>query len=74
MEQQHQDALSIDGDVFRVVVNDEDQYALWPADKPVPQGWRDAGKVGNKEECLQFVQENWTDMRPRSLREAMDRP
>jgi len=53
----------------KVVVNGEGQYSLWPAERENPAGWSDAGKTGSKEECLAFVEEVWTDMRPRSLRE-----
>lgn len=63
------------GDVaFKVVVNDEGQYSLWPAAQQNPLGWNDAGKAGNREECLAYVEEVWTDMRPVSLRKVMDRP
>lgn len=55
----------------RVVVNQEGQYSLWFADREVPAGWSDAGRVGSKEECLAFIEEVWTDMRPLSLRRAM---
>jgi MbtH protein len=54
---------------YRVVVNDEEQYALWPAHKDDAPGWRDTGVAGAKEECLAYVGRVWTDMRPRSLRE-----
>jgi MbtH protein len=57
---------------YKVLVNHEEQYSLWPAEKENPAGWREAGRDGNKEECLQFVREVWTDMRPLSLRQAMD--
>ena len=53
---------------FRVVVNHEEQYSLWPAGREVPPGWRDAGKQGTREECLAYIEEVWTDMRPLSLR------
>jgi MbtH protein len=56
---------------FKVVVNHEEQYSLWPADRENPAGWVDAGKSGPKEECLAFVEEVWTDMRPLSLRKRM---
>ena len=62
-----QDATTI----YRVVVNHEEQYSIWPADRDNPAGWRDAGKTGTKDECLAFVDEVWTDMRPLSLRRAM---
>ncbi len=54
-----------------VVVNHEGQYSLWPADRSPPLGWTEAGKRGSREECLAFVDEVWTDMRPLSLREKM---
>jgi MbtH protein len=56
---------------FLVVVNDEEQYSLWPDYKEIPQGWRAAGKQGSKEECLAYIESVWTDMRPLSLRQAM---
>lgn len=57
---------------YRVVVNHEEQYSIWPADRDNPPGWSDAGKEGPKDECLQFVESEWTDMRPLSLRREMD--
>jgi MbtH protein len=57
---------------YRVVVNHEEQYSIWLADNPNPNGWRDGGKTGTKAECLAFIKEVWTDMRPLSLRRAMD--
>jgi MbtH protein len=59
---------------YKVVVNHEEQYSLWPADRENPPGWTEAGKVGPKDECLAFVEEVWTDMRPLSLRKRMDEP
>ena len=53
---------------LKVVVNDEQQYSIWPRDRGNPPGWRDAGKTGTKEECLAWIESVWTDMRPRSLR------
>lgn len=53
---------------FKVVVNHEEQYSIWPAYKDVPPGWRTAGKEGTKDECLSYISEVWTDMRPASLR------
>ena len=61
-----------DTTIYRVVVNHEEQYSIWPADKEIPSGWRDAGKTGLKDDCLAYVKEVWTDMRPLSLRKAMD--
>lgn len=57
---------------YRVVVNAEEQYSIWPADREKPAGWNDAGKSGTKEECLAFIKEVWTDMRPLSLRKKME--
>ncbi|HEX6597440.1 MAG TPA: MbtH family NRPS accessory protein [Acidimicrobiales bacterium] len=54
---------------YRVVVNHEEQYAIWPTDQTVPAGWREAGFSGDKEACLAHVEQVWTDMRPRSVRE-----
>jgi len=62
-----------DDDLYRVVVNDEEQYSIWPLEKENAPGWRDAGKTGTKTECLAHIKEVWTDMRPKSLREKMDR-
>lgn len=56
---------------FSVVVNHEEQYSIWPDYKPVPAGWRAVGKQGSKEECLAYIEQVWTDMRPLSLRQAM---
>ena len=58
---------------YSVLVNDEDQYSLWPAHLDIPAGWRAEGKTGTRDECTKHVDEVWTDMRPRSLRERMDR-
>jgi MbtH protein len=57
---------------FEVVVNDEEQYSIWPADREPPAGWRKAGKQGLKADCLAYINEVWTDMRPLSLRKKMD--
>ncbi|MEZ2127560.1 MULTISPECIES: MbtH family protein [unclassified Sinorhizobium] len=56
---------------FTVVVNHEEQYSIWPTYKTIPDGWRAAGKTGNKAECLAYIEEVWTDMRPLSLRKAL---
>jgi uncharacterized protein YbdZ (MbtH family) len=58
---------------FLVVVNDEDQHSLWPAFADVPAGWRKVFGEASRAECLACVEEHWTDIRPKSLREAMDR-
>jgi MbtH protein len=57
--------------VYVVLVNHEEQYALWLEYKDVPNGWRKAGKTGSKEECLKYVKAVWTDMRPLSIRQQM---
>jgi MbtH protein len=57
--------------VYKVVLNDEEQYSIWPVNRDNPAGWRDAGKTGTKKECLSFIKEVWTDLRPKSLRERM---
>ncbi|MDT5290491.1 MAG: MbtH protein [Mycobacterium sp.] len=56
---------------FFVLVNGEDQHSLWPAFADVPAGWRVAFGESTRADCLTYVEENWTDMRPRSLRESM---
>lgn len=61
-----------DGRIYRVVVNHEEQYSIWPADRELPLGWTDAGKSGDKEACLAHIREVWTDMRPLSLRRKME--
>ena len=57
--------------VFRVVVNHEEQYSIWPEYKAIPGGWRDTGVAGKKAECLAHIEQVWTDMRPLSLRQFM---
>jgi len=56
---------------YLVLVNDEDQHSLWPAELDVPAGWRQVFGEAGRAECLDYVNEHWTDMRPKSLREAM---
>jgi MbtH protein len=58
--------------VFKVVLNQEEQYSVWPGDRENPAGWFDEGTSGTSSECLDHIVEVWTDMRPRSLREAME--
>jgi MbtH protein len=60
-----------DNITYRVVVNHEEQYSIWPASRENPPGWRDEGMVGSKAVCLQRIKEIWTDMRPLSLRRRM---
>jgi MbtH protein len=56
------------GSRYKVVVNHEEQYSIWDAKRANPDGWSDAGKTGSKDECLAYIDEVWTDMRPLSLR------
>jgi MbtH protein len=58
--------------IYKVVVNHEEQYSIWPADRENPAGWNDAGKSGTKADCLEYIREIWTDMRPLSLRKQME--
>lgn len=58
-------------ELWKVVINTEDQYSIWPDSKETPFGWRGEGKVSSKEECLNHIAEIWTDMKPRSLKEEM---
>jgi MbtH protein len=61
-----------DTTVYKVVINHEEQYSIWPTDKENPLGWQDAGKAGTKQECLDYIKAVWTDMRPLSLRKKME--
>ena len=61
-----------DQTTYKVVVNHEEQYSIWPADRENALGWSDAGKSGPKAECLAYIKEVWTDMRPLSLRRTME--
>lgn len=54
-----------------VVVNDEEQYSIWPQNRDLPAGWRRDGFTGTEDECLSHIDEVWTDMRPASLRRWM---
>jgi MbtH protein len=58
--------------IYKVVLNHEEQYSIWPADRENALGWNDAGKEGTKAECLAHIKEVWTDMRPLSLRKKME--
>lgn len=57
---------------YIVVMNHEEQYSIWPSYKEIPLGWKDVGKSGLKPECLAYINEMWTDMRPLSLRKKME--
>lgn len=58
---------------YKVVVNGEEQYSIWIADKENALGWQDEGKIGSKTECLEHIKQVWTDMRPLSLRKHMEK-
>jgi MbtH protein len=61
-----------DNTIYKAVLNHEEQYSIWPADRENALGWKDAGKTGSKAECLAYIKEVWTDMRPLSLRKSME--
>ena len=71
-QQPRLDAYTIDGDLFKALINDEEQYSIWPAKKEIPPGWKDVGFSGSKPEVSTYIDEHWIDMRPASLRRAMD--
>ncbi len=57
---------------FEVVINQEEQYSIWPTFKPIPNGWTSVGTKGDKQTCLEYIEKHWSDMRPLSLRKHMD--
>ena len=61
-----------DTTTFEVVINHEEQYSIWPADREMPLGWSAVGKEGTKQQALDYIEEVWTDMRPLSLRKQME--
>ena len=69
MEQDESD----DRRTYKVVINKEEQYSIWPAERKIPLGWVAVDKSGSKAECLAYVEEVWTDMRPLSLRKKKDK-
>ncbi len=62
---------AVDDRTYLVVINDEDQYSIWLADRQPPSGWAAVGVEGSRDTCLDHIEKVWTDMRPRSLREAL---
>ena len=62
----------VDNTIYKVVMNHDEQYSIWPADRENPLGWNDVGKSGTKQECLDYIREVWTDLRPLSLRKKME--
>jgi MbtH protein len=67
MHDEHEDQTR-----YKVVINLEEQYSIWPVQRENPAGWRDGGKEGLKHECLEHIKAVWTDMHPLSLRKAME--
>lgn len=57
--------------VFHVLVNDEGQHSLWPSFVPVPQGWKIVHESDSRAACLDYINKNWTDLRPKSLIEEL---
>ncbi len=58
---------------YKVVINHEEQYSIWPADRENLAGWKDAGKVGTRQQCLDHIEEVWTDMRPLALKQNLEK-
>ncbi len=67
------DEAQEDKTTYKVVVNHEEQYSIWPVDLENPLGWKDVGMIGPKEDCLAYIGRIWTDLRPLSLRKQMTR-
>ena len=63
--------LSMDGDSFKILVNDEGQHSIWPSGQPIPAGWQQVGPVGPKPDCLEWIKTHWPDIAPKSLREVL---
>jgi MbtH protein len=63
--------LSVNGDLFVILINKDAQYTLWPSGKAAPNGWTRVGVAGRKEDCFAFIEANWVDMRPSALRMTM---
>ncbi|NJL61670.1 MAG: MbtH family protein [Methylacidiphilales bacterium] len=60
-----------DNTIYKVVINEEEQYSIWFDYRDIPYGWKEVGKSGTKQECLDYIKEVWTDMRPLSVRKNM---
>jgi len=58
-------------DRYKVVINHEEQYTIWPADRENPLGWKDVGKIGRESDCLDYIEEVWTDLRPSLVRQKV---
>ncbi|MEM7359161.1 MAG: MbtH family NRPS accessory protein [Pseudomonadota bacterium] len=63
---------SSQNNIYAVVINHEEQYSIWPVEREVPPGWKTVGKSGTRQECLDYIEEVWTDMRPLSLRRHLE--
>jgi MbtH protein len=61
----------VDKTTYEVVINQEEQYSIWPARRELPRGWQAVGVSGTKSDCLSHIKNVWTDMRPLSLRQQM---
>lgn len=61
-----------DRSTYKVVVNSDDMYSIWPADRGMVRGWRETGRKGSKKDCLKYIEEVWTDLRPPELRRKME--
>ena len=59
-------------DLYFVVINEEEQYSIWPVWRDMPDGWDAVGEARDREICLDWIEENWTDMRPASLKKFLD--
>ncbi|PPK71874.1 MbtH protein [Methylobacter tundripaludum] len=57
---------------YLVLINDEGQHSLWPAFRDIPDGWTAIGPQGKRQDCLDWIETHWTDMRPKSLIEKMN--
>ena len=67
------DSSDPDAMTYKVVVNHEEQFSIWPVGRAMPRGWWDAGRTGTRTECLAYVEQVWTDMRPLSLKDGVER-
>jgi MbtH protein len=64
--------MSDDSTLYKVVSNHEEQYSVWFADRALPAGWSETGKTGTRDECLAHIDEVWTDLTPKSVRERLE--
>ena len=67
-----QNILDDEKQIYSAVINFEEQYSLWPMDRDPPNGWARVGPQGSRQEVLEYIKSTWRDMRPLSLRKAMD--